>query len=254
MKVFFSKKFNTVNDAINPMLMVSKLAAVCTVTKKSDKEEFVVSYILIVLQIFVSIINVAHLIFIPFGVIHLEKVAILVIMILISWPYQIYAIIMVTTNNWMAFVMFSLNLYNNFSIISCEFQFISLCWIIKARFTSINDELRALGVAILVDVDESILNKVHQIRRAYRVLNDSCVQLNILYSFQLLTMFSSLGLCILFNLYFAIFGGFKRDSQTMASEAKQVSGAMNDVIWSIYYFGRLFLICVAAGHLTEQVM
>lgn len=44
----------------------------------------------------------------------------------------------------MAFLMFYMNLYNNFSVISCEFQFIALGWIMKSRFDKLNEELEEL--------------------------------------------------------------------------------------------------------------
>ncbi|KAJ8984904.1 hypothetical protein NQ317_002744, partial [Molorchus minor] len=174
------------------------------------------------------------------------------LLVLISWPYQLYSIIMVTTNNWTAFLIFSLNLYNNFSMIACEFQFISLSWIVKTRFVGLNEELREFGLSIVVDTDEAALNKISRIKKAYRGLHEGCVHLSALYGFQLLMILSCLSLCAMFNLYFAIFGGFKRDLATVANQAQQVPDAMNEVIWSLYYFGRFFFLCVAAGQLVEQ--
>ncbi|KAJ8965616.1 hypothetical protein NQ314_004007 [Rhamnusium bicolor] len=103
-------------------------------------------------------------------------------------------------------------------------------------------------------MNETVLNKLSRIRKSYRVLNESCAQLNSLYKIQFLAILGSLTLNVLFNLYFAIFGGFTRDTSTTDLEAQQVSSSMNDVIWSVYYFGRFLLVCTAAGQLMEEVI
>nr|CAI5845735.1 unnamed protein product [Callosobruchus analis] len=74
-----------------------------------------------------------------------------VVLVLISWPYQFYSILLVTTDNWAAFLMFYINLYNNFSCISCEFQFVSLCWLIQSRFRGILEELKEILVKNMMD-------------------------------------------------------------------------------------------------------
>ncbi|CAH1971681.1 unnamed protein product [Acanthoscelides obtectus] len=74
-----------------------------------------------------------------------------VLLVLISWPYQFYSILIVTTDNWAAFLMFYINLYNNFSCISCEFQFVSLCWLIQSRIRGILEELKEILVKNVMD-------------------------------------------------------------------------------------------------------
>lgn len=44
--------------------------------------------------------------------------------------------------------MFYINLFNNFSIISTEFQFISLCWILQARIEEVKLNLNTFLLKI----------------------------------------------------------------------------------------------------------
>lgn len=78
MKFLSNKTTKAVNAAVNPILMVSKLAAVCTVVRDARKDEYVTSRFLMLFQITVSIVSVLHLMFIPYAVICLEMVSYLV--------------------------------------------------------------------------------------------------------------------------------------------------------------------------------
>lgn len=68
---------NNINvyKVISPMLFVSKLAAVCSVTRRG-KTEMQLSKVLYSFQIFVMILCILHLGYIPYAVIYIEQVSI----------------------------------------------------------------------------------------------------------------------------------------------------------------------------------
>lgn len=79
MKFVSNGKSKAVNvaAAFNPILVVSKLAAVCTIVRDTEKDEFVTPRFFIVVQVTVSIVIILHLMFIPYAVIYVEMVSII---------------------------------------------------------------------------------------------------------------------------------------------------------------------------------
>ncbi|XP_074038549.1 uncharacterized protein [Leptinotarsa decemlineata] len=174
-----------------------------------------------------------------------------VILLVVSWPYQIYSILIVTTDNWMAFLMFYLNLYNNFSVIACEFQFVSLCWMIQTRFRAMNRGIEELYSKVLTADEELMKHKLIRLKKCYKLLIQSCSQLNKLYGFKLLIILSGLSLNVLFGLYFSIFGGFAKNSTKTSLNFQRISNVANEIIWSFYYMVRFVFICVVADLLIN---
>ncbi|CAG9859000.1 unnamed protein product [Phyllotreta striolata] len=176
-----------------------------------------------------------------------------VVLIVVSWPYQIYSILIVTTDSWMAFLMFYLNLYNNFAVISCEFQFVAFAWIIDSRFDKLNKTLKELCNKQYLDNEQASLVKLSQTRKSSRLLCQAFGNLNRLHGFQLMAILSGLSLNVLFGLYFSIFGGFTKNSTKTSISFQRISNITNEILWSIYYLTRFVFICIVAGSTTDKV-
>ncbi|XP_028135243.2 putative gustatory receptor 28b [Diabrotica virgifera virgifera] len=323
------KDIKTVYESMKPILLLSKLAGVCTLTSKKHIEEVGRSKLLTVIQILILLISMAHLGFIPYAVIYIEEMpeislklnstleqtgalssqkfitkmanivlisimSILVrfsnlihmpkylppllveiqnvdiiipsldnsdfrrniilsmLLLIVSWPYQIYSILIVTTDNWMAFLMFYLNLYNNFSIISCEFQFASLCWIVQSRFERLIHNLEDIHNKHYIENGNLVLTKLATTKRYTRLMTKAFSKLNKLHGFQLLVILAGLSLNVLFGLYFTIFGGFTKNSNKTSATFQKISNVINEVLWSVYYLARFVFICVVAEIVTHK--
>lgn len=210
---------------------------------------------------------------IQLSILNSEIIFISVTLIVISWPYQLYSIFVVTTDNWRAFLMFYVNLYNNFSIISREFQFIGLCWIIQARIDDVEVGLKNVFVEIdLVNGKwiniinyfyKTLINffisgltnsaKIKRLKTATTHLVKAFRKMNSLYSFPLLIALTSLSLNTMFEMYFTIFGGFTKNSNKTSLNFQRTSNIANNAISSLYYFARFFLICFVANKVTDKV-
>lgn len=71
--------------------------------------------------------------------------------LLISFPFQIISYVRLTITSTAVitqFAIFFLNIYNNFSAACCELQFISIIWLVFARFRLVHKNLKKIGDAL----------------------------------------------------------------------------------------------------------
>lgn len=73
---FPKRATKTVFESISPILIISRLAGVCPLTKqkKHGKDEIKRSSFLTAIHIIILLISMAHLGFIPYAVIYIEEV------------------------------------------------------------------------------------------------------------------------------------------------------------------------------------
>lgn len=64
------------------------------------------------------------------------------ILIILSFPFQIYSNFGHKTNSYTSTLLFATNIYNNYTTTCCEFQFITICYLLYRRFKFINGKLK----------------------------------------------------------------------------------------------------------------
>lgn len=173
-----------------------------------------------------------------------------VMTLLICWPFQICSFVRLPKTSFsIQFLVFFVNIYNNFSATCCELQFISICYLILSRFRLLHQSLDRDSTNIKL---RNLSSKISVLKDCHHDLCESITTLNQLYNGQLFISLSSLFVNILLNLYFAIFGGFTQPA-TRFILTQNPTNVINSVLWSIYYFIRFLSICVVADILIDKV-
>lgn len=75
---------------------------------------------------------------------HKVMLHIVVIIFLISFPFETFSLFHTLKGDIVPTLLFGTNIYNNFSIFCCEFQFSAFCKLLYYRFRYINGKLQRL--------------------------------------------------------------------------------------------------------------
>lgn len=183
-------------------------------------------------------------------------IAMVFFVLLLSFPFQIYSLLDTFDGDLIPSLFFMSNTYNNFSTLCCEFQFLTVCFLLRARYVHLNQKLRRLLgkrssrwklVCVTFGVlEEKFADEVSNLRTAHELLSKLAERTNESYDVQLLLGCCTAGLNILLNLYYSIFGGFDAPDRVFWD-------VIENVTWSGYYFCRFVLICLFVHKLVKEV-
>lgn len=160
---------------------------------------------------------------------------------------QLYFVFILLQNGTIIVSMYTFSVYINLGVTANELQYIALCQIIRSRFILINEKIKTLK-----NSTQNLGDKMEMLRYSHRILVQLTERTNGFFDIRLFFSFFCCMTNVLANLYFMIFG--ETYIFEPADQAEKIRFIILTFLWSLYYFMRMTMLCLASQTLCKEVV